>query len=130
CGPTKKFRPRLPNSPGPGAENWPRWAALKYQMKPVLPLFGPTSLKGVPSPRVQPVQFAVDWFTLLTEFVPAHTVNGRPLVTRPKPVISQPPITLLARPCALPKKCLPCPNGSSKTQFHCSAWRRSKSLGA
>ena len=69
----------------------------------------------MPSPRPQPVQLAVDWFTLLTVLVPEKAVNGRPLVTRPKPVTSQPPRMRSTRPLALSRKCLPLPNGSSAT---------------
>src|ERR1700674_4531658 len=87
------FRPVLPNWPAPGAENWARWAAFKYQINPVA-----GSRNGVPSPELHPVQLAVDPTTLLTVLLPAKILNGRPLVTRPRPVTSHPLTMRLTRP--------------------------------
>src|SRR5258708_2431822 len=55
CGPMKKLRPVLPNWPAAGAENLARSAASKYQSRPEA-----VSVNADPSPRLQPVQFAVD----------------------------------------------------------------------
>src|SRR5215470_7445985 len=121
----KALRPVLPNCPAPGAENCARWAELKNQISPEA-----ESRNGVPSPRLQPLQLAVVCTTLLTVLLPANTVNGRPLVTRPYPVTSQPPTIRSASPEAPVSQRLPLPKGNSVTKFHWRTCRRSKSEGA
>src|SRR5260370_4645644 len=108
------FRRVLRNWPAAGAENGARWAALKNQINPVA-----GSRNGVPSPELHPVQLAVDCTTLLTVLLPANTLKGRPLVTRPWPVTSHPLTMRLTSPEEPASQCLPLPNGISTTQLGC-----------